>query len=91
MDSLSERIAALSPEQRLLLSSRLGEGRRALAAVREIPRLERGGPDRLSFAQERMWFLDELEPGSPAYIAPVACGSRDGLTSGCSRTAWARS
>ncbi len=46
-----------------------GSGRSRLPAVE---RVERTGELPLSFAQERLWFLDQLEPGSPAYNLPGA-------------------
>jgi amino acid adenylation domain-containing protein len=33
----------------------------------------------LSFAQQRLWFLDQLEPGSTAYIVPIALWLRGNL------------
>jgi amino acid adenylation domain-containing protein len=37
-----------------------------------IPRRAEGEPPPLSFAQERLWFVDQLTPGTAAYTVPVA-------------------
>ena len=67
MEDIAKRIASLSPKQLALLDQRLrGNHSPALAApVSRRPGRGRRAP--LSFAQERLWVLDQLRPGNPAY------------------------
>jgi amino acid adenylation domain-containing protein len=50
------------------------EARRAQSGLSAPPiaRAERDGELPLSFSQQRLWFLDQLEPNSPFYNNPVA-------------------
>ncbi|HSS52516.1 MAG TPA: amino acid adenylation domain-containing protein, partial [Thermoanaerobaculia bacterium] len=56
--------------------ARSGEEPARSRPIQSVPR-DRGLP--LSFAQERLWFLDQLTPGSPAYNVPVAFAVRGPL------------
>ena len=62
----SPTIAGLA--ERIELSIREDEG----AVVPPIRRVPREHPLRLSFAQERLWFLDQLEPDRASYNIPAA-------------------
>ncbi|HEX7243109.1 MAG TPA: amino acid adenylation domain-containing protein, partial [Longimicrobiaceae bacterium] len=55
----------------------LREGGAASAAP--IPRVPRDGDLPLSFAQQRLWFIDQLDPGSAGYNVPVALRMRGAL------------
>ncbi|MGW2952503.1 non-ribosomal peptide synthase/polyketide synthase, partial [Streptomyces eurythermus] len=52
------------------LAGRAADG--APAARRGIPRADRDRPLPLSFAQQRLWFLDRLRPGDARYNSAVA-------------------
>ena len=44
----------------------------AKAAVETIPRRAKVSPAPVSFAQQRLWFIDQLTPGTPAFNIPAA-------------------
>ncbi|MDX3229588.1 non-ribosomal peptide synthetase [Streptomyces sp. ME19-01-6] len=73
MTNLPDRIRSLSPERQALLAILRRE-----RAERITPRpAARHAP--LSFAQQRMWFLDRFDPGKPAYNVYTAVRLRGRL------------
>ncbi len=66
-ESLSERRSRLSPERRAILE-KLTQGKATgKTGAPRIPVRPTPGPGSLSFGQQRLWFLDQLVPGSAAY------------------------
>ncbi|HVZ39809.1 MAG TPA: condensation domain-containing protein [Candidatus Kapabacteria bacterium] len=69
--AITERIAALSPEQQELLRRRLRE--RGLSMPGDVSTAAAGMADApLSHEQEGLWFLEQLDPGNVAYNEAIA-------------------
>src|SRR5580704_7224101 len=72
MKEFSDRLSSLTPEQKALFERRLKK--KGLAAPSKqsprktpIPRRKRQNQCVLSVDQERLWIIDRMEPGNPAY------------------------
>ncbi|MET0396029.1 MAG: amino acid adenylation domain-containing protein [Longimicrobiaceae bacterium] len=87
MSGVPDRLANLSQERRLLLQRMLLERAGAAGSTQEIRPRGTDGPAPLSFAQQRLWFMDRLDPGSPAYNIPHALRLRGRLDRGALRRA----
>ncbi|HEX3788439.1 MAG TPA: non-ribosomal peptide synthase/polyketide synthase [Pseudonocardiaceae bacterium] len=84
--SKEDRIAALPAHLRELMAKRLG-GRAERSA---IPRTEQPGPFPLSPAQQRLWFLNEFQPGQADYHSALALRLRGALDPAALHTAIGR-
>ncbi|HET6229654.1 MAG TPA: amino acid adenylation domain-containing protein [Longimicrobiaceae bacterium] len=79
MSDLLKRLAELSPEKRRLLELRLQMAKTEAAGPAMRPRAREGNTFPLSFAQQRLWLVDELEPGSGSYNIPLPVRMRGPL------------
>ncbi|MFJ2710350.1 non-ribosomal peptide synthase/polyketide synthase [Pseudomonas sp. NPDC087346] len=79
MQQLIESVGALSPEKRKALAILLGKQGINLYGIAPIFRRTEGEPLLLSYAQERQWFLWQMEPDSAAYHIPTALRLRGAL------------
>jgi len=83
MNSFVKRIANLPPVKLELLSRRIkavsnNQSRSQMIEKRERP----DSPAPLSFAQQRLWFLAQLDPNSASFNIPVAVRLIGGLDTG---------
>jgi hypothetical protein len=74
MGNLATRLSALSPDKLALLRRRLQAAGGEAARTRIARQRRDGEAFPLSFAQERLWFLDQLQPGSTMYHIPEVYG-----------------
>src|SRR5215213_7443542 len=79
---LEQRIAQLSPAKLALLEQKLKKNKpqtRTKSEVRDEPR-QKYAP--LSFSQERLWFLEQMDPDSCIYNLPAILPLRGQINPG---------
>src|SRR6266550_7492103 len=69
-DASAAGLAGLSPTKLALLERRLASRRERTRPT--IPRHDPQEPVQLSFAQWRLWFLEQLRPGTHTWNTPIA-------------------
>jgi hypothetical protein len=70
MSDIAAQLSRLSPQQRRLLEQRLSA--RAASTHEGIRRRRPDEPPQLSFSQIRLWYLEQLNPGTVTYTVPCA-------------------
>jgi len=72
MSKIAERIANLSPDRQELLSRLLKRGQIDLSHAVIMPRVRDTNHAPLSFAQQRLWLVLQLDPDNVSYNVPEA-------------------
>jgi amino acid adenylation domain-containing protein len=90
------RLAALTAEQRAIFARRLASHGLADPDAEISPRPPGAGPVPASLVQQRLWLLDQMEPGNPFYnlpllafrlAGPLGCRERGAFAAACAELA----
>ncbi|MEV7835687.1 amino acid adenylation domain-containing protein [Streptomyces albidoflavus] len=88
--SRDDRIAALPAHLREALAQRLagrGGGGSAAGSAPPVPRVARDGELRMSYGQQRLWFLEDFDPGGADYHSALPLRITGRLDTGALRAA----